>query len=70
MEGTLIIKKLMIGEGNIIGKLAIKGNIKAENVMKAYKFWRMCPGDNVAKVLFEEAYENYRVGEENESSKN
>lgn len=47
-------------DGLNIGKQAEDGNIFAKKVMEQYTWWAKCPGDNMAFILCEKAYDNWK----------
>lgn len=47
-------------DGIVIGEQAAEGDLLALEIMKRYKFWYDCPGDNMAFVLCERSYSNWK----------
>ena len=65
LDGHRIIDLLSKGEGKEIGEKARAGDERALKVINQYKYWQTCSGDNMAKVLLEVAYKEYKqAGEE------
>jgi len=47
-------------DGLNIGKLANDGNSDAQEIMRCYKMWHDCLGDNMSFVLCEKAYQKWK----------
>lgn len=58
MSDTNLIERLY-RRGAEIGEQAARGNASARHVVRMYKMWDACPGDGMAKVLVEAAFQEW-----------